>query len=225
MKIPVVRKVLESNARNARDLEVLFLENGLLVLNLMSSPGAGKTAFLERTLAALKDEFHMAVVEGDLQTSNDARRIAATGAAVIQINTQGACHLSAGMVHAAVQELPLDDLDIVFIENVGNLVCPAEFQLGEDKRITLLSLPEGDDKPEKYPPMFAQSQVMILNKLDLLPHLDFDLERARKGARLVNPDLAIFSLSAKTGEGIEPWYAWLRQAVHDKKAQNNAPGS
>jgi len=224
MKIPVVRKVLESNERSARDLEALFQEHGLLVLNLMSSPGAGKTAFLERTLTDLKNEFRMAVVEGDLQTSNDARRIAATGAAVIQINTQGACHLSAGMVDAAVQELPLDRLDIVFIENVGNLVCPAEFQLGEDKRITLLSLPEGDDKPEKYPPMFAQSQVMILNKLDLLPHLDFDLERARKGARLVNPDLEIFSLSAKTGEGIEAWYAWLRQAAQGKMAQKNATG-
>ncbi len=221
MKIPVIRKVLESNERSAKDLETLFRDKGLLALNLMSSPGAGKTALLERTLSDLQAEFRMAVVEGDLQTSNDAGRIADTGAAVVQINTQGACHLSAGMVGAAVKQLPLDSLDIVFIENVGNLVCPAEFQLGEDKRVTMLSLPEGDDKPEKYPPMFAQSQVMILNKLDLLPHLDFDLERARKGARLVNKDLKIFTVSARTGEGMEPWYAWLKQAVLDKKMQKN----
>lgn len=221
MKIPVVRKVMESNERSAAQLKALFQDKQLLVLNLMSSPGAGKTTLLERTLNDLKTEFKIGVVEGDLQTSNDALRIAESGAAVVQINTEGACHLNTAMIDAALRTLDLESLDILFIENVGNLVCPAAFQLGEDARIVLLSLPEGDDKPEKYPPMFAQSQVMILNKLDLLPYLDFDLNRARTGAGLLNQDLHIFELSARTGDGMDSWYGWLRDKVQEKKTQKN----
>ncbi|MCF8105535.1 MAG: hydrogenase nickel incorporation protein HypB [Desulfohalobiaceae bacterium] len=217
MKIPVIRDVLESNALGAKELEALFAQAEVLVVNLMSSPGAGKTTLLERTLRDLKAEFSMGVIEGDLQTSNDAKRIAGTGAEVVQINTQGGCHLNAAMIHNALGSFDLATLDILFIENVGNLVCPAEFRLGEDFRVTLLSLPEGDDKPEKYPPMFSGSQVMILNKADLLPYLDFDLKRAREGARALNKDLEVFTLSAGTGEGLGPWYTWLREAVFSKK--------
>lgn len=217
MKIPVIRDVLETNTLGARELQALFREAKVLVVNLMSSPGAGKTTLLERTLHDLKAEFSMGVIEGDLQTLNDAERIAGTGAAVVQINTQGGCHLNTAMIQNALETFDLDSLDILFIENVGNLVCPAEFRLGEDFRVTLLSLPEGDDKPEKYPPMFSLSQVMILNKADLLPYLDFDLERATQGARALNKDLEVITLSAGTGEGLGAWYAWLREAVFSKK--------
>ena len=217
MKIPVIRDVLETNTLGAQELQALFREAEVLVVNLMSSPGAGKTTLLERTLHDLKDEFSMGVIEGDLQTLNDAERIAGTGAAVVQINTQGGCHLNTAMIQNALETFDLDSLDILFIENVGNLVCPAEFRLGEDFRVALLSLPEGDDKPEKYPPMFSLSQVMILNKADLLPYLDFDLERATQGARALNKDLEVFTLSAGTGEGLGDWYAWLRKAVFSKK--------
>ncbi|MGE4552071.1 MAG: hydrogenase nickel incorporation protein HypB, partial [Desulfovibrionaceae bacterium] len=178
MEIPVVRNVLEANDRIASDLKRLFDDKGILCLNLMSSPGAGKTTVLERTLADLKGEFRMAVVEGDLQTDNDARRVAATGAQAVQINTEGGCHLDSSMVQDAVRAIDLEGLDILFVENVGNLVCPAEFDVGEDYKVTLLSVAEGDDKPQKYPLMFHISAVMILNKTDLLPYVDFDLERA-----------------------------------------------
>jgi len=219
MEIPVVRKILESNENTAEQLQAIFAEKGILVLNLMSSPGAGKTSLLVRTLSDLKDELSMAVIEGDLQTSNDAERIAATGARTLQINTEGACHLDSAMVLESLKYLDLEDLDILFIENVGNLVCPAAFKVGEDWKITLLSLPEGDDKPEKYPTMFAESRVLLLNKIDLLPHLEFDRERARKGALTINRALTIFEVSAATGQGLKAWYDWLRQEVLNKKSR------
>ncbi|KUJ94920.1 MAG: Hydrogenase accessory protein HypB, partial [Desulfonauticus sp. 38_4375] len=178
MQIQVVRNILEANERIAQELKKMFLQQKILVLNLMSSPGAGKTTLLERTLRELKDEFKMAVIEGDLQTNNDARRVAATGAQAIQINTDGGCHLDSSMVLEAVNKLDLKDVDILFVENVGNLVCPAEFSVGEDYKVTILSVAEGDDKPEKYPLIFAESKVMILNKVDLLPYVDFSLEKA-----------------------------------------------
>jgi hydrogenase nickel incorporation protein HypB len=217
MKIKVIRKILEANDRISDQLKQLFTEKGILVLNLMSSPGAGKTTLLEKTLTDLKDEFSMAVIEGDLQTSNDAERIAATGAQVIQINTEGGCHLDGSMVMEAAGQMELDSVDILFVENVGNLVCPAEFSVGEDYKVTILSVVEGDDKPEKYPLIFAESRVMLLNKIDLLPYVDFSLEKASNFARSLNADIEIFPVSATTREGIDRWYEWLRKEVGKKK--------
>ncbi|MBF0481779.1 MAG: hydrogenase nickel incorporation protein HypB [Desulfovibrionaceae bacterium] len=212
MKIPVVRNILEANDRVAAGLKEIFAAKHILVLNLMSSPGAGKTSLLEKTLGDLRGEFKMAVIEGDLQTDNDARRVAATGAQAVQINTEGGCHLSSSMVAEALKNLDIEGLDILFIENVGNLVCPAEFDVGEDFKVTLLSTTEGDDKPEKYPLMFNLSKAMVLNKIDLLPHVDFDMERAAKFARALNSDLPVFPVSCRTGEGLAAWYDWLRAA-------------
>jgi hydrogenase nickel incorporation protein HypB len=217
MKIPVVRKILEVNEDMAEQNKGLFDRQRVLALNLMSSPGAGKTALLERTLVDLGSELRMAVIEGDVQTTNDAERIAATGVPVVQINTDQACHLDSSMVQEAIGQLDLEALDILFIENVGNLVCPAAFDLGEDAKITLLSVPEGDDKPVKYPSMFVRSQLMVLNKVDLIPYLDFDLERARQGAQKVNPGLQVLSVSARTGENLQDWYQWLRTRLQAKR--------
>ncbi len=211
--IPVIRNILDANNRLADQLRNVYAENSLLALNLMSSPGAGKTSLLERTLNDLRDELRMAVIEGDLQTDNDARRVAATGAQAVQINTEGGCHLDSSMILEALKQMDLAALDVLFIENVGNLVCPAEFDLGEKAKVTLLSVTEGDDKPEKYPMMFAQSKVLLLNKIDLLPYVDFDLERATRFARALNPEIVVFPVSCRTGEGLEPWYAWLRDAA------------
>lgn len=218
MEIPVVRDILEANDRIAKQLETLFASHGIFVPNLISSPGAGKTSLLERTLTDLKDEFKMAVIEGDLMTDNDARRVAATGAKAVQINTQGGCHLDSGMVLDALSSLDLEGLDILFIENVGNLVCPVEFEVGEDCKVALLSVTEGDDKPEKYPLLFAESKVMVLNKVDLLPYVDFDLDTAEKYARAMNKDLDLIRVSCRTGDGLEDWYGWLRKHVAAKRA-------
>ncbi|MFP4084974.1 MAG: hydrogenase nickel incorporation protein HypB [Desulfonatronovibrio sp.] len=217
MQIKVVRKILEANDRISDQLKQLFTSRGILVLNLMSSPGAGKTTLLEKTLTDLKDEFNMAVIEGDLQTSNDAERVAATGAQAIQINTEGGCHLDGSMVLEAAGQMELDKVDILFVENVGNLVCPAEFSVGEDYKVTILSVVEGDDKPEKYPLIFAESRVMLLNKTDLLPYVDFNMEKASNFARSLNDNIEIFPLSARNREGMDAWYDWLRKEVENKK--------
>ncbi len=217
MQIKVIRKILEANDRISEQLKNLFQEKKILVINLMSSPGAGKTTLLETTLTDLRKEFNMAVIEGDLQTSNDAERIAATGAQVIQINTEGGCHLDGSMVLEAAGQLELDGVDILFVENVGNLVCPAEFSVGEDFKVTILSVVEGDDKPQKYPLIFAESRVMLLNKTDLMPYVDFSLEKASGFARSLNPAIEIFPVSAKTGDGMDLWYNWLRSEAKNKK--------
>ncbi len=222
MKIPVVRNILEANERIAEVLRARFVEQGILVLNIISSPGSGKTSLLERTLTDLRGELKMAVIEGDITTDNDARRVAATGAQAVQINTEGACHLDSSMVSAALDSLDLAGLDVLFVENVGNLVCPAEFEVGEDAKIALLSVTEGDDKPEKYPLIFAEARVMILNKTDLLPYVDFDMERAAAAARKHNRDIEIFRVSCRTGDGLGGWYDWLRQAARKKKAGKGA---
>lgn len=217
MEVPVIRNLLEANETIARQLKALFARHGILVLNLISSPGAGKTSLLERTLADLKGEFRMAVIEGDLQTDNDARRVAATGAQAVQINTGGGCHLDSAMVMDALGSLNIDGLDILFIENVGNLVCPVEFDCGEDHKIALLSVTEGDDKPEKYPLLFNLSAAMVLNKVDLLPHVDFSVETATRFARRLNPGLEMLPVSCRSGEGLGLWYDWLRKAKAAKK--------
>jgi hydrogenase nickel incorporation protein HypB len=219
MEVPVIRNLLEANAAMANQLKALFRERGLLVLNLISSPGAGKTSLLERTLTDLRGEFSMGVIEGDLQTDNDARRVAATGAQAVQINTGGGCHLDGAMVLQALSSLHLDGMDILFIENVGNLVCPVEFDCGEDHKIALLSVTEGDDKPEKYPLLFNLSTVMLLNKIDLLPHVDFSMDRASRFARRLNAELLVLPVSGRNGEGLAAWYAWLRKAVQAKQAR------
>ncbi len=212
MEISVVRNVLEANEQVAAELREVFNKHNILVLNLISSPGAGKTSVLERTLTDLKGEFTMAVIEGDLQTDNDARRVAATGAKAVQINTDGGCHLDSKMIRDTLASFDLESIDILFIENVGNLVCPVEFDCGEHAKVALLSVTEGDDKPEKYPLLFNLSQAMILNKIDLLPYVDFDVARAREFSTKLNKDLPIFELSCRNGEGLDAWYDWLRNA-------------
>ncbi len=217
MEIPVVRNVLEANDKVAAQLRELFIKHNILVLNLISSPGAGKTSLLERTLTDLRNEFNMAVIEGDLQTDNDARRVAATGAKAVQINTDGGCHLDSKMVMDVLTSFNLDEIDILFIENVGNLVCPVEFDCGEDAKVALLSVTEGDDKPEKYPLLFNLAQAMVLNKVDLLPYVDFDVARAREFSTKLNKDLPIFEVSCRSEEGLQAWYDWLRTAHKAKK--------
>jgi len=219
MEVPVVRNLLEANDAIARRLKESFKARDILVLNLISSPGAGKTSLLERTLTDLKGEFVMAVIEGDLQTDNDARRVAATGAQAVQINTGGGCHLDGGMVEQALAKLILDGLDILFIENVGNLVCPVEFDCGEDHKIALLSVTEGDDKPEKYPLLFNLSAIMVLNKMDLLPYVDFNVETAIRFAGRLNKNLVTFPVSCRSGEGLDAWYGWLREVRALKKGE------
>jgi len=218
MEIDVSRPVLESNFQIAGQIRQDLVSRGIFVINMMSSPGAGKTTLLERTVEALKGELSLAVIEGDIQTSRDAERIARHGVQAVQINTRGACHLDANMVREALASLDLDGLDLLIVENVGNLVCPAEFELGEQARVMLLSTPEGDDKPSKYPLMFRISNVLIVNKIDLLAHVPFSMEAFRRDAGLIQPDLIIFELSALTGQGLEPWLDWLRARVAERKA-------
>ncbi len=218
MEIPIVRNVLEANEKIADTLRELFAKHGILVLNLISSPGAGKTSLLERTLTDLRSSLRMAVIEGDLQTDNDAQRVAATGAKAVQINTEGGCHLNGSMIQEALKSLDLNEIDILFIENVGNLVCPVEFDCGEDAKIALLSVTEGDDKPEKYPLLFNLASAMVLNKVDLLPYVDFDVQRAKDFSTKLNKDLPIFELSCRNHEGLDAWYQWLKDRLTEKRA-------
>ena len=209
--IPVQQKVLSKNEELAKGLAALFAEKGLFVLNIISSPGSGKTSLLERLLPLLRPGLRCGVLEGDVQTENDAVRIARTGAPVHQIITCGTCHLDAQMVSEHLVHLPIGEMDVLFIENVGNLVCPSSYSLGEDARIVLLSTTEGDDKPLKYPASFRKATVLVLNKIDLLGLSDFEMERAVAHAQGINPELAVFPVSCRTGEGLEAWVAWLKQ--------------
>ena len=213
MKIQVVTDVLAANDRIADENRTLFAAKKAYVINLMSSPGAGKTSLVEKTILALRDRFRIGVIEGDIQSTYDAERVAALDTPVVQINTGGGCHLDANMIREALPNLNLDAIDLLVVENVGNLVCPAEFQIGEDAKVMILSTPEGADKPLKYPLIFRESRVMILNKIDLLPHVDFDREKARRGALALNPDLEIFEVSCRTGEGLTAWFDWLTARV------------
>lgn len=217
MQIPVIRNVLEANEKLATRIRQKLAERGILALNLISSPGAGKTTLLERTLLDLGKKYKMAVIEGDLQTDNDARRVAATGAQAVQINTDGGCHLDSNLVLTALEQINLDGLDILFIENVGNLVCPVEFDCGEDAKVALLSLPEGDDKPEKYPLLFHLAKATLLNKTDLLPYIKFDMEKAARRIKLLNPEAEIFQTSNVDSSGLDQWYAWLERMREEKR--------
>ncbi len=209
MQVQVKTNVLAKNDAIAESLQQLFKEKNIFVFNLLGSPGAGKTSLLEATLQDLKKDYRLAVIEGDLFTAKDAKRIHELGVPVIQINTVGGCHLDAQMIQDALGDLNLDDLDMIIIENVGNLVCPAEFEIGESMKVTVLSVTEGEDKPLKYPHMFAASKLMILNKVDLLPYLKFDVEKCIGYAKQVNPAIEVIALSATTGEGLDDWLAYL----------------
>ncbi|MEJ5338210.1 MAG: hydrogenase nickel incorporation protein HypB [Aquificaceae bacterium] len=211
-EVSLFRKVLEKNDLQAEENREHFHEHGVFAINLMSSPGAGKTSLLERTIELLQD-FRIGVIEGDLETDRDAQRIKAKGAPAVQITTGSACHLDAFMVHEGLHQLPLEELDIVFIENVGNLVCPASYDVGAHMNVVLLSVVEGDDKPEKYPVMFRNAQLMVITKTDLLPYTDFSMERATRSARKVNPSIDVIRLSVRTGEGMDEWLEYLRFKV------------
>jgi hydrogenase nickel incorporation protein HypB len=211
MEIKVVRNILEANEVIASQNRALFAEKGVYVVNLMGSPGAGKTTLLERTVEHLKDTRKIAVIEGDIETSRDAERIAGHAIPTVQINTGGACHLDGNMVRSGLKGLDLDQIDLLIVENVGNLVCPAEFQIGEHHKVMIISVTEGDDKPLKYPLMFQVSSVLLVNKIDLLPYLDFDMKQFRSDALKVNPKLEIIPISCTTGEGLDAWYRWLEE--------------
>lgn len=213
MEIKLLRNVLEANDAVAGENRRLLKTRGIYTVNLIASPGAGKTTLLERTLEGLEGELRVAVIEGDIAGSVDAERIGRHGVPVVQINTGGDCHLNAGTVRAALESLPLEGVQLVFIENVGNLVCPAGFDLGEDAKVVILSVAEGDDKPAKYPLIFERSGAMVLNKIDLLGMVDFDLQKAKADSRALNPGLPIFELSARTGLGMEGWLEWVRTRV------------
>jgi hydrogenase nickel incorporation protein HypB len=211
--VTVGASLLADNDSAALHCREHLAEHRVYALNLMSAPGAGKTTILERTLAALAGRYRVGVIEGDVQGDHDARRVAKLGVPVVQVNTGAACHLDARQVHAQLDHFHLDELDALIIENVGNLVCPAEFDLGEHDKIMVLSVTEGHDKPRKYPVMFHRARVMLLNKIDLLPHTDFDVDEAIRTARAFNLDLEVFRLSARTGEGIDAWVAWLARRI------------
>ncbi len=214
-KVDVGKKILSANEEYALKNSRFFAEQKKLCLNMISSPGSGKTTILTRTIRELKDKIKIGVIEGDIQTDLDAEKIRATKAPVVQIETKGSCHLSASQVSGALENLPVDNLDLIFIENVGNLVCPSAFELGENAKIVVLSVPEGDDKPAKYPAIFAKSKVLLINKIDLLAggQVDFDIGKAKADARKLNKGIKIFPISAKTGEGMTDWYDWLVKSV------------
>lgn len=215
-RVNLAKNVLDANDSLALENREAF--KGMLVVNLVSSPGSGKTSILERSLLELKDEFSLAVIEGDVFTDRDAQRIQKTGVPVIQINTGGACHLDASMVMKGFNQLDLEGVDILFVENVGNLVCPAGFDLGEDFKVTVLSTTEGDDKPAKYPAMFKKSAAVLVNKIDLTEALEIDLEALDSELFEVSPQATVFHVSAKTGEGFAGWLGWLRQETTKKQA-------
>ncbi len=211
MRVAVVKNILDANSRIAKDNRKLFDDHDLTVINLMSSPGAGKTTLLEQIGTHFEGQLKIGVIEGDIQTTLDAERVAAAGLQAVQIETDGACHLDANMIQNALKNLDLDSLDLLIVENVGNLVCPAEFNVGEDHKVMMLSVTEGDDKPYKYPLMFRESRVLLISKVDLLPHLRCDIEKIKEAARAINPDLIIFEISAYTGQGLDDWHNWIRE--------------
>jgi hydrogenase nickel incorporation protein HypB len=209
--ITIERKVLEKNDQIAQRNRQLFKDHGLFVLNFVSSPGAGKTSILEKTFQELRDTLRIAVIEGDVQTDLDAQRVASYGVPVVQIVTMGACHLEANLIQDAMKKLDLKAIDVLFIENVGNLVCPSNYDLGEATKVVVLSTTEGDDKPLKYPAMFRNSSILIINKIDLVPYVRCDLNLLKKNALQINPKLKIFEISCFTGTGIQGWCRWLRK--------------
>lgn len=213
-RIPVVENILSANDRLARENRARLEAAGVFSINLMASPGAGKTSIIERTLPCLKNELRVAVIDGDIATSFDADRAASAGAqASIQINTGGECHLDAVMLHGALDQLDLAQFDLLIVENVGNLVCPAEFRLGTHKSVLIASVPEGDDKPYKYPGMYRGVDALVVNKIDLLPYVPFKMDFFQRGVEALNPGIVTFPLSCRTGEGLDAWLDWILQNV------------
>lgn len=211
--VELKKSIFEDNDREAEKLRNELKERGIFLLNLMSSPGSGKTTTLIRTIGALKDEYRIGVMEADIDSDVDAKKISQTGVVSIQLHTGGMCHLDAGMTRQGLEELTEGEIDLAILENVGNLVCPAEFDTGATKNAMILSVPEGDDKPLKYPLMFSICDVVLINKIDVLPYFDFDMEKCRQNILLRNPKAAIIPICAKTGEGMEQWTAWLRTQI------------
>jgi hydrogenase nickel incorporation protein HypB len=222
-RVPVVENILGANARLADENRAALDAHHVLGLNLMASPGAGKTSLIEHTVRALSGSLRLAVIDGDIATSLDADRAAAAGATAVQINTGGECHLDAVMVQGALHQLELKALDLLIVENVGNLVCPASFRLGTHLSVLIASVPEGDDKPYKYPGMYRGVDVLLINKIDLLPYVDFDMPRFRQGVEMLNPGVRTFEVSCRTGEGLPAWLDWVRTAV--AVARGSRPGS
>lgn len=215
--ITLERQILRKNDEIAAENRDVFKKNHIFAINLLSSPGSGKTSLLEKTLLKLHKKYRTAVIEGDVQTDLDAQRISVYHVPVIQIVTKGGCHLEANLIQNAMKNLPLDDLDFVVIENVGNLVCPSNYDLGEATKIVVLSTTEGDDKPLKYPNMFRVSQAMVVNKIDLLPYVDFNVDAVKKNALTINPELKVFETSCRTDEGVETWVGWLEEQISRSK--------
>jgi len=220
-RVPVVEKILGANERLADDVRARLDAAGVLGLNMMASPGAGKTSLIERTVTGLTGALRLAVVDGDLATSLDADRAAAAGATAVQINTGGGCHLDAAMLQEGLAQIDLAAVDLLIVENVGNLICPANFQLGTHKSVLVASTPEGDDKPYKYPGIYRGVDVLVINKIDLLPYVDFDMTTFRRGVEALNPGLVTFALSCRTGEGVEAWLAWVRGEVRSRAPSEN----
>jgi hydrogenase nickel incorporation protein HypB len=218
VQIKIESNILGANEILARKNRNIFTEKKVLLVNLMSSPGSGKTSILEKTIELLNGQLNLGVIEGDLYTDQDAQRIEKKGVRVIQINTEGTCHLDAGMVGKTFVHLPVDKMDLVFIENVGNLVCPAEFDLGEDFKVVVISTAEGNDKPLKYPLIFREAKAVLVNKIDLLPYTDFSLEKIKEDISKINPSAKIFMVSGRTGQGINKWNQWLLEEVKRKKS-------
>jgi hydrogenase nickel incorporation protein HypB len=220
MEIKVVRKVLDVNNTLAVQNRKLFADKNVFVLNVMSSPGSGKTMMLGKTIDRLMPEIRTAVIVGDVSTTNDADRLAKTGAPVVQVNTDafgGDCHLAAHVIATAAESFDLAEVDLLIVENVGNLVCPAEFDIGEDAKVVVLSVTEGEDKPLKYPLMFRVCDAAVLNKIDLLPHLDYDKNEAVRNIVQIHPGIPVFEISARTEAGMEPWVIWLKEKVKEKR--------
>lgn len=218
-KVDLEKKILDENDRLALENRRVFERAGVLVLNLISSPGSGKTTLLESTLERLPDDVRTLVIEGDVSTERDLDRVKARGAGGIQINTGGGCHLSAKMVAEAMRKLDIGSADLVFIENVGNLICPSTYDLGEDAKVVLLATTEGDDKPMKYPAIFHEATLAILNKIDLLPHLSYDVAKVEKEIEVLNSDCEILKLSALAGDGMDAWLDWIASRLSEKRAQ------
>jgi hydrogenase nickel incorporation protein HypB len=216
--IPILKEVTEANSLLANGLRAAFAQNRVLVLNIIASPGAGKTSLLERTIEQLNGELQISVIEGDPTTSIDAERIAAVGMPVVQINTGGGCHLEARQIQRAMDQLDVSNADVVIIENVGNLMCPTAWDLGEDVKVVVASLPEGDDKPLKYPMAFLTAQALVINKIDLEPYIPSKVAVMRENALRINPDLAVFEVSCITGQGIQEWLDWIRGELARKRS-------
>ncbi len=209
--ILVAEKIMSANDRIAAENRAIFDAAGIKAFNLMASPGAGKTSLIEQTIKRLLPVMNLAIIEGDIATNLDALRAEAAGAIAVQINTGGECHLDAVMINSALKQMNLKDITVVIVENVGNLVCPASFQLGTHKSVLIASIPEGDDKPYKYPGMYRGVDALVINKIDLLPYVPFNMEYFRKGVEILNPGLVTFPLSCKTGEGLDSWIQWIKK--------------